>query len=87
MVALGDFPMLLPDHEQVYAFTRNLGRRLACSCSSTSPGRSSLLDLPDAGHWADAELVLDNLEHDPSGPPAGGAPLRPWEARVHRVRT
>jgi oligo-1,6-glucosidase len=77
VVALGDFTMLLPEHDEVYAFTRSLdGATLLVVCnlgSSTQP-----LDelLPEA---VGAELVLGNLagDWDP-------AVLRPWEARVLR---
>jgi oligo-1,6-glucosidase len=78
VVALGDFTMLLPDHEQVYAFTRSLdGTTLlvACNVSGTPQPLAELL--PEA---VGAELVLGNL---PSSDPAV---LAPWEARVLRVR-
>ncbi|HEY0506813.1 MAG TPA: alpha-amylase family glycosyl hydrolase, partial [Blastococcus sp.] len=78
VVALGDFAMLLPEHEEVYAFTRsmeddvllvvcNVGRR---------PHRLAEL-LPQVLH---ADLVLGNL--------AAPIPevLAPWEARVLRPR-
>jgi oligo-1,6-glucosidase len=79
-VALGDFTMLLPDHEQVYAFTRTLGGTSLLVLVNVS-GESQVVELPDAAAWAGAELVLGNLDGDP----AADAPLRPWEARVHRV--
>jgi oligo-1,6-glucosidase len=79
-VALGDFRMLLPDHEQVYAFTRTLAGTSLLVLVNVS-GTEQAVDLPDADRWAGAELVLGNLDGDP----AAGVPLRPWEARVHRV--
>jgi oligo-1,6-glucosidase len=76
VVALGDFRMLLPRHEHVYAFTRSLdGATLLVVCNL---GRETydLRDLlPEA---VGAALVLGNL---PDGDPAV---LRPWEARVLR---
>jgi oligo-1,6-glucosidase len=83
-VALGDFRMLLPHHEQVYAFTRTLGTTSLLVLVNVS-GQEQAVDLPDADRWAGAELVLGNLEDGPDGPPAARAPLRPWEARVHRA--
>jgi oligo-1,6-glucosidase len=78
VVALGDFAMLLPDHEHVYAFTRSLGPEqllVVCNVSATPYPLSELL--PAA---MDAELVLGNLAAtDP-------AVLGPWEARVLKVR-
>ena len=83
-VALGDFRMLLAHHEQVYAFTRTLGPTSLLVLVNVS-GDVQAVDLPDADLWAGAELVLGNLEDGPDGTPAPGTPLRPWEARVHRV--
>jgi oligo-1,6-glucosidase len=77
VVALGDFTMLLPRHDDVYAFTRSLdGETLlvVCNVSRTPYPLADLL--PDA---VDADVVLGNL-------PDGGPILRPWEARVLRMR-
>jgi oligo-1,6-glucosidase len=77
VVALGDFTMLLPEHEHVYAFTRALDSDallVVCNVSGT-PYRLAEL-LPKA---VGAELVLGNLEtSDPDV-------LAPWEARVLRM--
>ncbi|CCG05541.1 glycoside hydrolase family 13 protein [Blastococcus saxobsidens] len=77
VVALGDFHMLLPGHDEVYAFTRSLdGDTLLVVCNlSRTPYRLAEL-LPEA---PGAELVLGNLPDDDP------AQLRPWEARVLRV--
>ncbi|SFO34042.1 oligo-1,6-glucosidase [Geodermatophilus obscurus] len=77
VVALGDFAMLLPQHDEVYAFTRSLdGDTLLVVCNlGGSPQPLGDL-LPEA---VSAEVVLGNLpEDDP-------AVLRPWEARVLRL--
>jgi oligo-1,6-glucosidase len=77
VVALGDFAMLLPDHDDVYAFTRSLdGETLlvVCNVSRRSCDLSDLL--PRA---VDAPLVLGNL-------PDAGPVLRPWEARILNLR-
>jgi oligo-1,6-glucosidase len=76
VVALGDFTMLLPEHEEVYAFRRSLGGAallVVCNLGRTAYPLASLL--PEA---VGAELVLGNLAD------AGDA-LRPWEARVLRA--
>jgi oligo-1,6-glucosidase len=76
VVALGDFAMLLPDHHDVYAFTRSLDGEVllvVCNLSRTPYPLAELL--PQA---VGAPLVLGNL-------PDGGPTLRPWEARVLRV--
>ena len=78
VVALGDFAMLLPEHPEVYAFTRSLDDHVllvVCNVSRTPQQLAELL--PQAVR---ADLVLGNL---PAGDPSV---LRPWEARVLRVR-
>ncbi|CCH90872.1 Oligo-1,6-glucosidase [Modestobacter italicus] len=77
-VQLGDFTMLLPDHDDVYAFTRALdGETLLVVCNvSGTPYRLDEL-LPQA---VGAELVLGNLA-DPDPVALAG-----WDARVLRLR-
>ncbi|HEX2074432.1 MAG TPA: alpha-amylase family glycosyl hydrolase, partial [Geodermatophilus sp.] len=76
VVALGDFTMLLPEHDEVYAFTRALGGdRLLVVCNvSGHPQRLAEL-LPEA---VEADLVLGNLRT------LTPDVLAPWEARVLR---
>ncbi|WP_235564796.1 alpha-glucosidase [Modestobacter sp. Leaf380] len=79
-VQLGDFTMLLPDHEDVYAYTRSLdGETLlvVCNVSGTPHPLADLL--PQA---AGAELVLGNRDHLPDH---DDAVLAPWDARVLRL--
>jgi len=76
-VRLGDFTMLLPEHDDVYAFTRALdGETLLVACNlSATPYELTAL-LPEA---CGAELVLGNLvDADP-------ARLGAWDARVLRL--
>jgi oligo-1,6-glucosidase len=76
-VALGDFAMLLTDHEDVYAFTRSLEAEVllvVCNLSRTTYPLAGLL--PQA---VETELVLGNLAV------ADLTVLRPWEARVLRI--
>jgi oligo-1,6-glucosidase len=69
-VAHGDFTMLLPQHEQVYAFARRYeGTELLVFANFS--GEPVEVDLPK-----DAELLLTNA---PEGPR-----LEAWEARVYR---
>ncbi|MGY1833019.1 alpha-glucosidase [Geodermatophilus sp. SYSU D01180] len=76
VVALGHFTMLLPDHDEVYAFTRSLdGDTLLVVCNLGAEEQDLAGLLPEA---VGAEVVLGNLpEDDP-------AVLRAWEARVLR---
>ena len=72
--ALGDFTMLLPDHEHVYAYTRALGDMTLTVLGNFS-GEVQEVELDDN----QGELILSNYA-------APATTLRPWEARVHRRR-
>ena len=81
-VAHGDFTMLLPDHDTIYAFTRaHQGTRLLVLANfSSEPAGLSDLSGAELEEWAGAELVVHNH-------PAVAdllAPLRAWEVRVLR---
>jgi oligo-1,6-glucosidase len=77
VVALGDFAMLLPEHEHVYAFTRSLdGEVLLVVCNLGRDCYRVAELLPRA---SGARLVLGNRpDYDPEL-------LRPWEALVLQV--
>jgi oligo-1,6-glucosidase len=73
VVALGDFAMLLPEHEHVYAFTRTLDRQVLLVVCNVGRDTYPMADLlPQA---SGAGLVLGNL-------PDPGDTLRPWEALI-----
>jgi oligo-1,6-glucosidase len=81
VVANGDFTMLLPDDDTVYAFTRRLGPVELLVLGNFSGDHVHA----DVDGWDDGEVVLGNYpdaEH-PCGKGDPGA-LRPWEARVFR---
>jgi oligo-1,6-glucosidase len=80
VVAHGDFTMLLPEDEQVYAYTRRLGD-VALLVVANLSGEPAKAEVPDADAWSEAELVLANLGADERGE---GLTLAPWEARVYR---
>jgi oligo-1,6-glucosidase len=76
VVALGDFAMLLPDHDEVYAFTRSSdGSTLLVACNLSRRPQPLFELLPQA---KEASLVLGNLPVDDA------AVLAPWESRVLR---
>ncbi|MFD6418879.1 alpha-glucosidase [Streptomyces sp. NPDC060194] len=79
-VVHGDFRMLLPDDERVYAFTRR-HEDTELLVLGNFTGDDVPVDLP-AG-WAGADTVLTNLD-GPDGPLTDRPVLGPWEARVHR---
>ncbi len=77
-VALGDFTMLLPDDERVYAYTRRLADVVLLVVANLSAANADV-PIADAAGWAESELLLGNY------PDSGnGLRLRPWEARIYR---
>jgi oligo-1,6-glucosidase len=80
VVAHGDFRMLLPEHEDVYAYTRTLDGATLLVLVNCS-GRQQALPDADLGDPGDARPVLGNY---PGEMPGLDAALRPWEARVYR---
>ncbi len=91
VVSHGDFTMLLPDDEHVYAFTRRLDDVELLVLANFSSSVATV-DLPGAQAWAQADLLLSNYPGPPgvaapadvAGPAGEPVRLRPWEARVHR---
>jgi oligo-1,6-glucosidase len=84
-VAFGTFHMLLPDDERVYAFTRRHADVELLVLGSFS-GAEVAVDVPEAGQWAGAELLVGNYpgQGAPGDDGLRGLVLRPWEARVYR---
>jgi oligo-1,6-glucosidase len=78
-VVSGDFTMLLPHDERLYAFTRRLGgtELLVIGNFSAEPARA---EIDDAAVWSSAELVLTNT----AAPPSPDLTLGPWQAVVYR---
>ncbi|UKA54331.1 alpha-glucosidase [Arthrobacter sp. FW305-BF8] len=89
VIAYGDFSMLLPDDQHVYAFTRSLPEaELLVLANFSGTGRTAEVD--DGGWFGGlgtAELVLGNYPPDAGEAPAAGPQqleLRPWEVKVFR---
>jgi oligo-1,6-glucosidase len=76
----GEFTMLLPHDERLYAFTRRLGgtELLVVANFTGEPVRA---EVDGAGAWTSAELLLTNA---PAPPP--DLTLAPWQAVVYRRR-
>jgi oligo-1,6-glucosidase len=75
-VAHGDFTLLVPDHEQLFAFTRQHEDTELVVIANFS-GRPAELPGVLAERCADAELVVGERSSET---------LAPWESRVHRRR-
>ncbi|MCM4078504.1 glycoside hydrolase family 13 protein [Paractinoplanes hotanensis] len=72
----GDFTMLLPNHEQLYAYTRRLNDTELLVIGNFS-GDSVRAEVDEA--WTGAELLLTNLPT----PPEDWA-LAPWQAVIYK---
>ena len=81
VVALGDFTMLLPESEWVYAFLRRLGHVELLVVANLS-GTRVPVPLPDWAQWSAARVLITNVPERPAD--ADPLALEPWEARVHR---
>lgn len=78
-VAHGDFTLLLPEHEQIFAFTRRHGGTELLVAANLS-GTSVVVEGVDM--WAGEELVLTNTR--PIAEVVSPLVLKAWEARVYR---
>jgi len=76
VVAHGDFTMLLPDDETVYAFTRRLGDVDLLVLGNFS-GEPTCADVPAPQDWAGAEVLIGR-------PGSSPLHLQAWEGRVLR---
>ena len=83
VVAEGDFQMLLPDDDNVYAFTRSLDDVTLLVLGNFSAGTVEA-PVPDAASWAGEELILGNYSAPDEAGSSDAIELRPWEARVYR---
>jgi oligo-1,6-glucosidase len=78
VVVDGRFELLLPEHEQVWAFTRTLGEEVllvVANCSS----EPATLPADGVPGFAGADLLLGTHEE------RSGLDLGPWESRVYRL--
>jgi oligo-1,6-glucosidase len=84
IIVYGTYDLILDAHEQIYAFTRTLAddRLLVMLNFSTDTPR---FDLPGDISYADKELLISNYDADPAEDPRR-LTLRPYEARVYRLR-
>ena len=81
VVVSGDFTMLLPQDERVYAFTRTLGGTSLLVLGNFS-GEPAPAPVPEAADWAAAELLVGR--EGAAGTDADPIVLAPWEGRVYR---
>jgi oligo-1,6-glucosidase len=85
VVAYGTYDLILEMQEQIYAFTRTLGdERLLVMLNFSSD--TPIFALPSHITLSAAELLIGNYEID-NGEDIRQLTLRPWEARVYRLKS
>ncbi|QFZ79170.1 alpha,alpha-phosphotrehalase [Streptomyces fagopyri] len=77
-VVHGDFTMLLPHDERIYAFSRRLGTTELLIIGNFTD-RTVRADIGDAAAWSSAELLLTNLPTLPAD-----LTMAPWQAAIYR---
>jgi oligo-1,6-glucosidase len=81
VVRRGDFTLILPEHEQIYAFTRRLGDEELLVVANLSSEDAEAV-LPDPDLWSDARILLGTYDERQTA--RSPATVRPWEATVYR---
>ncbi|WP_181687285.1 glycoside hydrolase family 13 protein [Halorhabdus salina] len=79
VLVYGDYELLLPDHEQLYAYTRTLGEERALIVLNWS-AEPATFESPVPTH--DVDPVAGNYMDVPSAP--DGTTFRPYEAAIYR---
>ncbi len=84
VVVYGRYELLLPEHKQIYAFTRTLDADRLLVILNFSK-EAPVFELPAGLPASDPQLLLANY---PAGPANDlrRLPLRPYEARVYRLK-
>jgi oligo-1,6-glucosidase len=81
VVVRGDFRLLFPDHEQIYAFVRSFRNEELLVLANFS-GQRAAIPADVVAEWAATDRILTNRPDRPA-PLSADLELDPWEARVH----
>jgi oligo-1,6-glucosidase len=77
--------LILPEHEEIYAFTRTLdAERLLIILNFSS--KSPVFNLPENIFFSSAELLIGNYDVDVNAD-VRQFTLQPYEARVYRLKS
>jgi glycosidase len=88
VLVYGSYDLLLPDHEDLWVYTRTLTDDAGVVTARTltvlnGRGEETAFEPPASVADEGAELLIANYDVDDQGVSAGT--LRPWEARVYRL--
>ncbi|CAM3945438.1 glycoside hydrolase family 13 protein [Alkalicoccus chagannorensis] len=82
VLVYGDYELYDPDHEELYVFTRTLGKEQVLVVLNFFAG-TPVFHLPDGLNEAAAHLLLSN--YDQTGASLHGRTMRPYEALVYKL--
>ncbi|MEN4098829.1 MAG: alpha-glucosidase, partial [Anaerolineaceae bacterium] len=82
-IVYGIYDLILPDHEQIYAFTRTLDGQRLLVVLNFSAGEP-IFALPESIKFRQAELLIANYSIDAAAD-ITRFQLRPYEARVYKL--
>jgi oligo-1,6-glucosidase len=82
-IVYGIYDLILPDHEQIYAFTRTLDDQRLLVVLNFSAGEPIFV-LPESIKFRQAELLIANYPIDAAAD-ITRFQLRPYEARVYKL--
>ena len=79
LIVYGKYDLILPDHPQIFAYTRTLeGKKLLAVCNLC--GEEAKLDLPEELKGRKSRLLIANWPEAPATP--ADMTLAPWQAAV-----
>jgi oligo-1,6-glucosidase len=84
IIVYGAYDLILDDHPEIYAFTRTLAADRLLVILNFTAG-APVFELPADIPFSDQELLIANYEVAPAEE-IRRFPLRPYEARVYRLR-
>jgi oligo-1,6-glucosidase len=82
-IVYGTYDLILPDHEQIYAFTRTLDDQRLLVILNFS-GETPVFELPGDISYSNADLLIGNYAVDPAED-IYRFNLKPYEARVYQL--
>lgn len=79
----GTYDLILPNHKQIYAYTRTLGNEKWVVISNLFSEKAEF-NLPRNIRYISSDLLISNYPTDPAGSPRKIS-LRPYESRVYHL--
>lgn len=84
VMTYGNYDLILPEHKQIYAYTRELGSELWLVILNFF-GEQTTFELPDHLKHSSRSLIISNYNDVDASQYICSLPLRPYEARVYKL--